>query len=130
MGRRRKRRRIIPQKQKIEYKILECPECGSRTLGIEMKYKEGIAYVSCGECQLFKKIKISQIDTRKDVLAYLIDILEDESKGKTNPRDLTTAENVPVEKENMQSEKISKKHETLKSEGSENDFGDESSENN
>jgi len=54
MGRRRKKYKRIVKKVRRIPSVYQCPQCGSRSLTIEIKSEAGtrIAYIRCGHCGL------------------------------------------------------------------------------
>jgi transcription elongation factor Elf1 len=80
LGRRRKRRKVIPKKVVRIPKVFECPRCSSRALTIVIKKKnESRAYaiVSCGSCGLYDDEDFQDIPAAYqpiDVYAKFIDL--------------------------------------------------------
>ncbi|MHA1594985.1 MAG: transcription elongation factor [Candidatus Baldrarchaeia archaeon] len=73
MGRRRRRRKILRRPKPKIPSIFECPACGVQAVVIEMKPKEGIAIVKCGNCGLGDTISINPSTEPVDVYAEFVD---------------------------------------------------------
>ena len=92
MGRRRKGRkvekRVIPRLPKV----FECPNCGYKSLYIEIKRKENIANISCGSCGITATLNVPPIYEPVDVYGDFVDKFY---KGE-----------IPIKKEKISEEKF------------------------
>jgi len=76
MGR-RKRKKVVLRAIRVVGKIFNCPNCGHKTMKVNMKYrktKEGKVLVKCGHCQLEQAVKYTEITEPIDAYGDFIDI--------------------------------------------------------
>ncbi|MGQ4914507.1 MAG: hypothetical protein ACP6IU_07105 [Candidatus Asgardarchaeia archaeon] len=73
MGRRRKGRKIEKRVKPKLPTVFECPNCGHRSVYVEMNKKEGFAIVSCGSCGLTAQVKIYEISEPVDAYGDFVD---------------------------------------------------------
>lgn len=93
MGRRRKRRKVIPTKIVKIPTVFECPRCSAKTLSITIKKKDeyrASAVITCGTCGLIDDEDFTDIPAiyqPVDVYAKFIDLFNS-GKAKIKERGL------------------------------------------
>ncbi|MBS7610731.1 hypothetical protein KEJ27_00745 [Candidatus Bathyarchaeota archaeon] len=65
MGRRR-RRKVIRTFRRTIPKVYTCPQCGKRTVTVQMIKEANIAHVACGTCKISGDITLSEGMTAVD----------------------------------------------------------------
>jgi transcription elongation factor Elf1 len=80
LGRRKKRKKVVPKVVKRLPKIFLCPNCGRQSLSIAMTPIEGSDYseavARCGECGLCIKVIVPKLYQPVDAYGKVIDIFE------------------------------------------------------
>ena len=79
MGRRKKRKRIIPRLKRTIPKVFQCPYCGKQSLTIsieKVEEKEAIAKAMCGSCGFYTELAIHPFFQPVDVYGRILDLME------------------------------------------------------
>ena len=80
MGRRKKRKKVVPKIIKKLPKIFLCPNCSKQSLSISMTPIEGSDYseatARCGECGLCVKVIVPKLYLPVDAYGKVIDVFE------------------------------------------------------
>ncbi len=69
----RKRKKVVRRMRKTIPKIFACPNCGEKTLGINLNREVGEATIKCGRCQIEDIVKISSIEQAVDAYGKFVD---------------------------------------------------------
>ncbi|MEM1657846.1 MAG: transcription elongation factor 1 family protein [Candidatus Jordarchaeales archaeon] len=73
MGR-RKSKKIIKRPKKTIPKVFQCPVCGEKSVVVDMRKDEGVAFVSCGSCGRREAVPISKLSEPVDAYSAFVDI--------------------------------------------------------
>jgi len=76
----RKRRKIIKKPPKRLPTVFACPNCGNKSISIEVKKGESKAVVKCGVCGIKAEVQISSIEDAVDAYGKFIDDFYHERK--------------------------------------------------
>lgn len=69
----RKRKKVVRRMKKNIPKIFSCPNCGEKTLAIEINREAGIAEAKCGKCKINYSLEISSVEHAVDAYGKFID---------------------------------------------------------
>jgi len=69
----RKRKKVVRRMRKSIPKIFACPNCGEKTLGIEIDRETGTAVVKCGKCTIEDSVQVSSVEQAVDAYGKFID---------------------------------------------------------
>ncbi|MEM0084976.1 MAG: hypothetical protein QW743_05955 [Candidatus Methanomethylicia archaeon] len=73
MGKKYKKKLPLRPPKRIP-KIFQCPNCGKKSIKIEINEEEGKAKITCGNCKINAEIMIPSIFTDVDVYGKFIDM--------------------------------------------------------
>lgn len=71
MGRKRKKEEKIYKKSLPEQYL--CPSCGMNTIRVNMSKKNNSALMSCGSCNLRKKVEVKDNTSQVDAYCQFVD---------------------------------------------------------
>lgn len=77
----RKRKKVVRRIKKSIPKIFSCPNCGEKTLAIEIDREGGVATVKCGRCNINDSVTISMVEQAVDAYGKFIDKYYGGGKG-------------------------------------------------
>ncbi|HPC27591.1 MAG TPA: hypothetical protein PKX17_02575 [Candidatus Methanomethylicus sp.] len=69
----RKRKKVVRRLRKTIPKIFACPNCGEKTLGIDIDRETNEAIIKCGRCQIEDVVKISNVEQAVDAYGKFVD---------------------------------------------------------
>ncbi|MEM2128761.1 MAG: hypothetical protein QXX77_00290 [Candidatus Methanosuratincola sp.] len=69
----RKRKKTVRRMRKSIPKIFPCPNCGEKTLAIEINRESGVAEVKCGKCNIIDQVTISSVEQAVDAYGKFVD---------------------------------------------------------
>ncbi|MDI9643770.1 MAG: hypothetical protein QFX35_00960 [Candidatus Verstraetearchaeota archaeon] len=80
----RKRKKVVRRMKRSIPKIFSCPNCGEKTLAVEINREMGIAEIKCGKCKINYSLEISSVEHAVDAYGKFIDKYYSEEKEDRN----------------------------------------------
>ena len=91
MGKKYRKKLPVRPPKKIP-SIFPCPNCGKKAVKVFYDRGEGEAVVSCGNCKIYVKIKVSPIFSAVDIYGRFVDLFY-EGKVETGSGTVENAQN-------------------------------------
>ena len=83
MGRRKRRKKIIPRLKKKIPKIFICPNCGQKAVKVTINKSKNTVLVKCGYCNISAKYEYNPTLQEVDYYSKFVD---DYNEGKIIPK--------------------------------------------